>query len=112
MKFVLLIVPWCLLAGCVTQKRLDKRYDELVTAYRAEAGLPSKPPPETPVDIQARLKAEARAQVEAEVEEERKKALEKGTEAAGKFAAGDWIGGILALVGLGGIALGARKAAA
>lgn len=100
---VVLLIHVVLLSACVTTAWVQERYSQKLTAFVSENGR-------QPSEVEkADLYAEAQAEVEKEAADQRALALKSGAEAAGKFAAGDLIGGGLAALQLLFLGVGAVK---
>ena len=103
MKTYAVIVLALAMGGCVTKAQQDEKYRELEAEWRVVNASPS----ETPLPLEVKTDLESKASEWAAAENARRAAAVAGT--AGKFAAGDIIGGILGLLGIGSLAVDAYK---
>lgn len=104
---LLAVVSLALVAGgmisCVTKAQMEAKYSELEAEWRVVNASPS----ETPLPLEVKSDLESKATEWAAAENARR--LAAGAGAAGKLAAGDIVGGILALLGLGSVAVDSYK---
>ena len=106
MRILLAAVVLALAGGCVTDARVGSKYEKFVAEW--QMAHPDE------VASEATLKelfAKAEVAVAAEVAKEREEALKKGASAAGNALTGNWIMAVFDLVGLAGLAFGAKGGA-
>lgn len=92
------------MGGCVTKVEKDEYRKNLEAQWRIDNAMPSA----TPLPDEAKKKLDADTDTW-EVEENKRRAA-KLAEGGGRLAAGDIIGGIVILLGLGGMAYDGYKA--
>lgn len=103
MKRMAVVFLALVLGGCVSSKEIEAKRSELTAAYRVEAKMPE------PTPIPAEIVKLIDAKVEEWRAEENAKRVNLGLGIAGKAVAGDYVGGFLALLGLGTALLKAKE---
>lgn len=104
MKTVAVGVLALALGGCVTKAQMEAKYQELEAEWRVENATPS----ETPLPLEVKSDLQSKASEWAAAENVRRVGM--GAEAAGHFATGNYLMGILSVLGIGSLAYDGYKA--
>ena len=102
-----LVLMGCLVlsaASCVTSSWIDQVAEEDRAAWTE-----AHPGEEMTEEIAMKLHVAAKLKVEAEAAKAQAELAKKGVEAAGHFSTGNYVAGVLVLIGLGGIGYGAIR---